>query len=365
MTARGPDRGVLAWELTGYGGPEVLRLGTRPAPRPGPRDVVIATRAVGLNPVDLLQRSGRFRFAHPARFPLVPGNECSGVVVALGSDVRSFAVGDAVFTRTSKTRLGTLAGQVVVEEDLVAPLPRSLDFVSAAAVPLAGTTALQAVRDALEVRAEDRVLVTGGSGSVGMVAIQLAAHAGATVTTTASATSEALLRDLGAATVIDYHVDAVGGERFDKVLDLVGDVAALADVVAPGGRLVTVSATPTPGSIRHDYPMAPWRAAVLETALRLATLGPRRRARRGGYSYRFLSMRPDGGDLRELAALVDTGVLRVKIDSTYPFDRAADAFARVESRRAKGKVVVPLRAVGGQGVPAGRLTRARGGDDPG
>ncbi|GAB3434424.1 NADP-dependent oxidoreductase [Actinophytocola sediminis] len=335
---------MLAYEITGFGGPEVLRLGSRSEPLPGPHEVVVATRAIGLNPIDLLQRSGTFRFASPAGFPFVPGNEFTGVVVATGTAVTSLSVGDAVFARTDKARLGALAERVAIEAELVAPLPRSLDFVAAAAVPLAGTTALQAIRDALAVRQEDRLLVTGGSSTVGMFAIQLAARTGASVATTASAGSTPLLRELGADEVIDYHTQAVdtGRDRFDKVLDLVGgtSAAALSNVVARGGRLVTVSATPTPGSIRHDYPMSLWRAGVLETVLRLATLGPRRRARRGGYAYRFLSMRPSGDDLRVLSSLIDGGALRVKIDSTYDFDQAADAFARVASRRAKGKVVV-------------------------
>ncbi|MDX8142093.1 NADP-dependent oxidoreductase [Lentzea sp. BCCO 10_0061] len=335
---------MLAYELTGFGGPEVLRLSSRPEPLPGPHEVVVATRAIGLNPVDLLQRSGKFRFANPARFPLVPGNEFTGVVVAAGTDVTSLSVGDAVFARTDKARLGALAEQVAIEAELVVPMPRSLDFVTAAAVPLAGTTALQAIRDALDVRQEDRLLVTGGSSTVGMFAIQLAARTGASVTTTASAGSTSLLRELGADDVINYHTQAVdsGRDRFDKVLDLVGgtSAAALSNVVARRGRLVTVSATPTPGSIRHDYTMAPWRAALLEAGLWLATLGLRRRARRGGYTYQFLSMRPSADDLRELASLIDHGALRVKVDSIYDFDQVADAFARVESRRAKGKVVV-------------------------
>lgn len=333
---------MRAYELTGFGGPEVLRLGVRAAPLPGPHEVVVDVRAVGLNPVDVLQRSGTFRFANPVRFPVVPGNEFSGVVSAIGAEVTALSVGDAVHGRTDKARLGALAEQVAVEEGLVVRMPRGLGFVTTAAVPLAGTTALQAVRDALEVQAGDRLLVTGGSGAVGMFAIQLAARANAHVVTTASAASASLLRDLGADEVIDYRTQALdaGSGFFGKVLDLVGE--PLPDVVARGGRLVTVSATPTPGSIRHDYPMSPWRAALLDTALRFATLGPRRRARRGGYAYRFLSMRPSGDDLRELGSLIDDGALRVKVDSTYDFTRAAEAFARVESRRAKGKVVLVL-----------------------
>lgn len=333
---------MRAYELTRFGGPEVLRFGVRSEPLPGPREVVVGVRAIGLNPIDVLQRSGAFRFADPMRFPVVPGNEFSGVVSKVGREVTSLSVGDAVFGRTDKARLGALAEQVAIEERLAARTPGSLDFVSAAAVPLAGTTALQAIRDALEVRAGDRLLITGGSSMVGMFAIQLAARVGAQVTTTASAESRSLLRHLGADEVVDYRTQAIdtGAQLFDKVFDLVGE--RLPGVVARDGRLVTVSATPTPGSIRHDYPMAPWRALLLETALGLATFGARRQAHKGGYAYRFLSMLPSGDDLRELGSLIDDGALRVKVDSTYDFTQATEAFARVESRRAKGKVVLVL-----------------------
>ncbi|WKU05652.1 NADP-dependent oxidoreductase [Micromonospora sp. HUAS LYJ1] len=335
---------MRAYELTGFGGPEVLRLGERRDPVPGDHDVVVDVRAVGLNPIDILQRSGTFRFASPVRFPVVPGNEFSGVVSAVGSQVNTLAVGDAVVGRTNKARLGALAEKVAIEADLVAPMPHTLDFTAAAAVPLAGTTALQAVRDALAIQADDRLLITGGSGMVGMFATTLAARTGAHVVATASASSEPLLRSLGAAEVIDYRsrrIDATHGP-FTRVLDLVGgpQLTALLELVSPGGRLVTITATPTPGSIRHDYPMPAWRAAALETALWLATLGPRRRAHARAFTYRFLSMRPSGHDLHQLGRLIDAGTLPVKIDSTYPFDRAAQAFTRVETRRAKGKVVV-------------------------
>ncbi|MFI7024178.1 NADP-dependent oxidoreductase [Micromonospora sp. NPDC049900] len=335
---------MRAYELTSFGGPEVLRLGDRSDPVPGAHDVVVDTRAIGLNPIDILQRSGTFRFANPVRFPIVPGNEFSGVVSAVGSHVNTFAVGDAVFGRTDKARLGALAEKVAIAAHLVAPMPRTLDFAAAAAVPLAGTTALQAVRDALAIHADDRLLITGGSSMVGMFATTLAARTGAHVVTTASAASAPLLRSLGAAEVIDYRTRRVEAVRvqFTKIFDLVGGppLTALLELVSPGGRLVTITATPTPGSVRHDYPMPAWRAAVLETALWLATLGPRRRARAGDFTYRFLSMRPSGQDLRDLGVLVDSGLLPVKIDSTYRFDQAAEAFARVETRRAKGKVVV-------------------------
>jgi NADPH:quinone reductase-like Zn-dependent oxidoreductase len=215
------------------------------------------------------------------RFPVIPGNEFSGTVSAVGTRVSSVTVGDAVFARTNKARLGALAERVAIEAHLVAPMPHTLDFTAAAAVPLSGTTALQAVRDVLDVKANDRLLITGGSGMVGMFAIQLARRVDAHITATASTTSDPLLRRLGADEVIDYRshpVDTIPG-KFDKVLDLVGgaDFPALFDLVSPGGRLVSVASTPTPGSVRADYTMAAWRAVAVESALWMATLGTRRR----------------------------------------------------------------------------------------
>lgn len=335
---------MRAYEVTKFGGSEVLRLGQRAEPRAEVGDVIVDVRAVGINPIDLLQLSGTFRFMNPPRFPFVPGNEFAGVVTMVGAGVASVAVGDAVVGRTDKARLGALAERVAIEAHLVAPLPRSLDFAAAAALPLAGTTALQGVRDALSIQPGDRLLITGGSSVVGMFAIQLAARVGARIATTASAASEPLLRRLGADEVIDYRAQPVDERlgRFDKIFDLVGgaQLDTLLKLVAAGGRLVTISATPTPGSVRRDYAMGLPRAALLETALWVATFGKRRRARRGGFTYRFLSMRPSGDDLRALGALVDAGGIEVMIDSTHAFERAVEAFARVATRRAKGKVVV-------------------------
>lgn len=341
---------MKAYEYIRYGGPEVLRLADQPDPEGEPTEIIVDVRAVGLNPIDVLQREGAFRFANPGRFPLVPGNEFSGTVSSVGSEVYGVAVGDAVYARTDKARLGALAERVAIRADLVAPMPRSTDFTTAAAIPLAGSTALQSIRGALAVGPGDSILITAGSSMVGMLAIQLAAHHGARVAVTASAVNASDLTSLGAEEVFDYHrhPDAEIPGTYTKILDLVpgADLRALLDRLRPGGRLVSVAATPTPGSIRHDYEMSAGRAVVLEAALAVITARVRRYALKNGVHYQRLSMRPDGTDLRTLAELVDDGALSIPIDSRFPFPDAAAAFARVESRRAKGKVVVEIDAVG-------------------
>ncbi|MFD2024440.1 NADP-dependent oxidoreductase [Promicromonospora aerolata] len=337
---------MRGYEYIAYGGPEVLRLTQRPDPGAAPGELVVEVRAIGLNPVDILQRRGAFRFTSPLRVPFVPGNEFAGTVSAVGADVAGFQIGDRVFARSDKGRLGALAERVAIRAELVAHMPRTASFTTAAAVPLAGTTALQAVTRALAVTADDTVLITAGSSMVGMFAIQIAAATGAHVATTASARNTAALRALGAARVFDYrqHPDHEIPGTYTKLLDLVpgANLRSLLGRVEAGGRLVSVAATPTPGSIRHDYDMPAWRGFALDAALSVLTAPIRRRARGRSITYQRLSMRPDGADLRTLADLVDRDALDVTIDSHFDFTDAPAAFDRIEGGHALGKVVIEL-----------------------
>jgi len=170
-----------------------------PAPKPGSRQLLVRVRAAGLNPVDFKTRMGdvRLRLVQPYRLPVVLGNELAGEVMACGDEVQRFRAGDRVFARVDKDRMGGFAEFAVVEEDHAALIPASLDFANAAAVPLAGLTALQALRDELHVASGQRIFISGGAGGVGSFAIQIAKHLGAQVATTASPRGEALVRQLG------------------------------------------------------------------------------------------------------------------------------------------------------------------------
>ena len=195
---------MRAYVLKHYGGPEGSQLMDVPAPAPGPRDILVAVRAAGLNPVDFKFRQGKLRAIQRPKLPFVLGNELAGEVIAVGSDVKRFRVGDRVFARVGKDRAGAFAEQACVDEDDAAQMPRDLDFTAAAAVPLAALTALQALRDELAVKPGQKVFISGGAGGVGSFAIQIAKWLGAHVTTTASTRGEALVRSLGCDEVIDY-----------------------------------------------------------------------------------------------------------------------------------------------------------------
>jgi alcohol dehydrogenase len=331
---------MRAYVLRHYGGPEGSLLMDVPAPAPGPSDILVEVRAAGLNPVDFKFRQGKLRAILRPKLPFVLGNELAGEVIAIGSDVKRFRVGDRVFARVAKDRAGAFAEQACVSEDDAALMPRNLDFAAAAAVPLAGLTALQALRDELAVKPGQKVFISGGAGGVGTFAIQIAKWLGAHVTTTASKRGEALVRSLSCDEVIDYTTEDVSkaGRKFDAGFDLIGGktLAKMFDIMKPGSKIVSVAAIPEPQTAIRDLGGRRALAAVFW----LISYGIRSRTRRAGISYRYLFMHPSGSDLAQLAELIEQGKLKVVVDKAYPFAKIAEALAYVESGRAKGKVVV-------------------------
>jgi NADPH:quinone reductase-like Zn-dependent oxidoreductase len=333
---------MRAYILNHYGGPQGCRLIDVRTPTPGPRHILVEVHAAGLNPVDFKFRQGKLVSIYRPNLPFVLGNELAGQVIAVGRDVKRFRTGDRVFARVAKDRGGAFAEQACVDEEHAALMPRQLDFTAAAAVPLAGLTALQALRDELAVRPGQKVLISGGAGGVGTFAIQIAKWLGAHVTTTASKRGEALVRSLGCDEVIDYTAEdiAKAGCKFDAGFDLVGGktLAQMFEVMKPGSKIVSVAALPEPQTAIKDLGGRRTLAAIFW----IISYGVRSRARRAGICYRYLFMHPSGGDLAQLAELIEQRKLKVIIDRTYPFAKIPEALAYVENGRAKGKVVVAM-----------------------
>lgn len=333
---------MKAFILDRYGKKQALRYGDIPEQAPGPDDVVVEVEAAGLNQLDSKIRDGAFKPILPYKPPLVLGHDLAGTVISVGANVRRFQVGDAVYARPRDGQIGAFAERIAVKESDLAPKPASLSMAEAASIPLVGLTAWQALVERAHIKPGQKVLIHAGSGGVGTFAIQLARHLGAIVATTASAANAAMLKDLGADVVIDYRVQKFEVELsgYDVVLNSL-DAATLEKslkVLKPGGKLISISGPPDPAFAR-----AQGLNAVLRLVLRLLSSGIRRKAKRVGVDYSFLFMRADGRQLEQITQLIDDGTIRPVVDRTFPFEKLNEAFAYIDTGRAKGKVVVTLK----------------------
>jgi NADPH:quinone reductase-like Zn-dependent oxidoreductase len=330
---------MKAWYIESYGGPDRLRRGDLPEPEMLPDDVLIEVRAASVNPIDWKMRSGMTRMILKQGFPLILGNDLAGVVVAVGDRAEGFAIGDQVFARPNKYRIGAFAKRIAVRADEVAHKPVGIDFVEAASLPLVGLTAIQGLSELAGLAAGQKVLIHAGAGGVGTFAIQYAKHLGAQVATTASAAKHELLRSLGADQVIDYRDQDFSTvlSGCDAVLDTVGGetLARSVRVLKPGGIIVSVSGPPGPEFAREWKLNAPLRLMV-----GLMSFGIRHRARAAGGGYRFFFMRASGEQLRTIAALVEQGAVRPVIDRVFGFENTREALAYAEAGHATGKVVI-------------------------
>ncbi|TXB71347.1 NADP-dependent oxidoreductase [Paracoccus aurantiacus] len=333
---------MQAFAMTKYGGPEVAELREMPKPAPGAGEVLVRVHAAGLNPVDYKIREGGLKAILRFPLPAVMGNEISGVVEAQGEGASQFPPGTRVFARMPKDQMGAFAEYAVLPEKFVARVPDGVDMVAAAGVPLAGLTALQALRDELHLTPGSRVFIPAGAGGVGTFAIQIAKWLGAEVVTTASPRGRELVERLGADEIIDYttekfqdRLSGLGG-----VFDLLGgdDLLAAFDVVKPGGKVVSIAGLPEPVTARKDLGRGP----LLTAAFWFVSRKLRKEARKRDVTYRFLFMHPSGPELAELATLVEAGKIEPVIDRVFPFAQMKEAMAYLESGRAKGKVVVQM-----------------------
>ena len=333
---------MKAFLVDRYGKKDQMRLGETPAPELRDEDVLIEVHAAGLNVLDSKIKSGEFKLILPYRMPLVLGHDVAGVVTRVGSRVRQFKVGDEVYSRPPDRRIGTFAEFIAVNENAVALKPSNVTMEEAASIPLVALTAWQVLVERAKLKTGQKVFIQAGSGGVGTVAIQLAKHLGATVATTTSAANIALVKSLGADTVIDYKA-----QDFEKALRDYDVVLNSQDgmtlekslrVLKRGGKLISISGPPDP-----EFGKEIGVPGFVKLVLRLLSSGVRRKARGRGVGYSFLFMKANGSQLREITRLIETGAIRSVIDKVFPFESTNEALAYVEAGHAKGKVVVKIK----------------------
>ncbi|WP_285032704.1 NADP-dependent oxidoreductase [Mycolicibacterium sp. lyk4-40-TYG-92] len=332
---------MKAFALARYGKKNGVAVVERAVPELRDDDVLIQIHATSVNPLDLKIRNGELKPLLPYKLPIVLGNDLAGIVVKTGARVRRFTVGDAVYAKPSQDRIGSFAEYLAVDENDVARIPKTVTMNEAAALPLVGLTAWQALVDKAHLRPGQKVLIHAGSGGLGTIAIQLAKHLGATVATTTSTKNVKWVKALGADVVIDYKTQDFATELsgYDVVLDTQGGdtLEKSLQVVKPGGSVISVAGPPDPAFAREFG--ANW---LLVQAMRALSFSVRRKARKRSVNYSFLFMTANGDQLRELATLVDGGAIRPVIDRVFPFDATLDALAYVENGRATGKVVITV-----------------------
>jgi NADPH:quinone reductase-like Zn-dependent oxidoreductase len=298
-----------------FGGPEVLEYGDLPDPSAGAGQIVVDTVAASVNGADWKARAGHY--GKPT-FPLILGRDFSGVVSAVGTGVADLRIGDEVFGVLETGREGAYAEKIAIGAAIVAKKPSGLPHVDAAALALAGLTALCSVEDTLKLKSGETILIQGGAGGVASFAIQLAKHLGARVITTASAANLAYVRDIGADEVIDYNTtDFTKAVRdCDAVFDTVGGDVALRSfaVLKPGGRAAFIASGPqAPKPDRGD----------------VASLRP--------------AVGRDRPHLERIAALYQAGAVRPPEVTFYRFSDAVEAHRISEGRHLKGKLVFKVR----------------------
>ena len=333
---------MKAFALKRYGKGRPLELEEMSSPDLRDDEALVQVHAAGVNLLDSKIRDGQFKRILPYRLPIILGHDVAGKVVAVGPRVRQFKPGDEVYARADDFRIGTFAELVPVKEASLAIKPEGLTMEEAASIPLVALTAWQALVEKADLKKGQKVFIQAGSGGVGAFAIQLAKHLGATVATTTSASNAALVKSLGADVVIDYKTqdfedhlrdyDVVLNSQDGKTLD------KSLRVLKKGGKLISISGPPDPEFGKEIG--APWYVKLVVQLLSSAT---RRKARSRGVCYSFLFMRANGSQLRDIARLVDAGVIRPVMDRVFPFQSTNDALAYVEAGHAKGKVVVKVK----------------------
>ncbi|CBG71341.1 MULTISPECIES: NADP-dependent oxidoreductase [Streptomyces] len=333
---------MRAFLVDHYGSRAGLRAGEAPDPEPGANDVLVQVRAASINPLDRMIRDGKMKTVLPYRVPFILGNDLAGTVVRVGAAVTRFTVGDEVYARPDKDRMGTFAELIAVHQDDLAIKPATLSMEEAASLPLVALTSWQALVERAHVQPGQKVLIHAGSGGLGTIAIQLAKQLGAQVATTTSTANIDVVRSLGADVVVDYRTQAFETvlHDYDLVLDALGGktLKKSLDVLKPGGKIISVAGPPD-AAFGRELGANP----IIRLAMSALSYQTRRRARRRGVTYSFLFMKASGDQLRELTGLIDTGKIRPVVDTVFPFESTPEALEYAAAGRAKaGKVVVRM-----------------------
>ena len=314
---------------------------TMPMPEVGLNEVRVKIKAASVNPIDFKIRDGKLKPLLKFNFPLILGNDFSGVVTAVGSNVDQYQVGDNVYGRPRKDKIGTFAKYIAIDVSEIAPMPEGLSYEEAASLPLVGLTAYQALNEVMHLQAGQEVLIQAGSGGVGTFAIQLAKAMDLHVATTVSDRGVELVKSLGADEIVNYKehdfsqvlsdydgvFDTLGGENLDKAFD----------ILKKGGTVASISGMPTE-RVAREMKLGWAKQKLFQFASRKLN----KKARQTGTNYEFLFMHPSGDQLKKIKSLVEEGKIKPIVDKVFHFSETQGALEYSEQGHAKGKIVIQV-----------------------
>lgn len=317
-------------------------LSNIPKPQISDSEVLIQVKAAAVNPVELLILTGKVKLIQNYPMPLTLGNECSGIVEQVGSKVKGFQKGDQVYTRLPINKIGAFAEYVAVEQDAIAKMPKGYDFNTAAAIPLTGLTAYQAIAEELEATPGETLLIPGGSGSFGQMAVPIAKALGLRVIVTGNARARELFISMGVDRYIDYKQENYWEQLsdIDCVIDTLGPAEFEHElaVLKKGGRLVSLRTGPNKAFAQRNH-----FTSLKKLLFALAGSKYDKAAKKQGKEYRFVFVRSDGAQLQKITEIVEKQQVRPAIDARiFSLDQANEALQLVAKGPLSGKVVIEL-----------------------
>jgi len=303
-----------------YGGNDVVHIREVPSPAAGRSDVLVKVHAASVNPVDWKIRSGKTKILTGRTFPKILGSECAGEIAGMGAGVTLFQKGDQVVVYPGIRRLGAFAEYVVAGEQSTFLKPQNITFEQASGIPIAGITALQALRDLGHIEPGKKVVINGASGGVGHFAVQIAKVFGAVVTAVCSGANADFVRGLGADRTIDYVKEDFTKveEHYDIIFDAVSKrtFGECKRALTPTGIYVTT--LPSFSVLLNQY------IAGFLTGRKAASV----------------MVRPNAADMGWMRTRLEEGMIRIVVDRVYPLEQIREAFAYSEAGKARGKIIL-------------------------
>ncbi len=310
---------MKAAQISEYGDPSVIKINEADKPTANEDQVIVEVHASSVNPYDNRLRAGYMKDHLSLQFPFTLGGDIAGVIAELGSNVSGFAVGDKVYGQAAGVagNSGALAEYAATKASQIGKMPANLGFNEAGSLPLVGVSALQAIKDHINLQSGQKIFIHGGAGGIGTIAIQIAKHLGGYVATTATGDRIELVKKLGADEVIDYKTQDFAEvlRDFDAVFDTVGggDFVKSYTILHPGGIAVSMAA-PVDAAKAQEHGIT-----ALTQGTKVTTEA-----------------------LNALAEFVEKGVITPMVHTAFTFDQVQQAFAAYEAGKVRGKVVITI-----------------------